>query len=210
MKSVSIVEYARGQAGLPDTLKEVARHFSTTWVTAVELIDAEENAYLESDAEGNLMVLRQDTRGVTAEDRRRLQVTSEMCISELVNRIQRINVPTPPSSPVVPKAFLATVEGSIHLFATIKSDFQDLLMRLQVALAEVVKSPGDVPFATWRAFRNGVREEAEPFRFVDGELVEMFLDLKSDVQTEVLKRANVEEGKLEEMKTMVESLRRLR
>ena len=210
MKSVSIVQYNRGQSGQSDALTEIARHFSTTWSTAVELVDPEDNSYLEADAEGNLMVLRQDTKGVTAEDRRRLQVTSEMCIGELVNRIQRISVPTPPSLPVIPRAFLVTVEGSIHLFATIRPEFQDLLMRFQGALADIIKSPGDVPFALWRAFRNAVREEGEPFRFVDGELIEMFLDLEVDTQTQVLKKADVEDDRLEEMKNMVEGLRRLR
>ncbi|KAL9089731.1 MAG: hypothetical protein Q9159_002378 [Coniocarpon cinnabarinum] len=210
MKSVSVVKYNRGQRGQSDNLDEVARHFSTTWVTAVELIDAQDNSYLVSDAEGDLMVLRQDLKGVTIEDRKRLQVTSEMCISELVNRMQRINVPTPPTLPVVPRAFLATVEGSIHLFATIKSESQDLLMRLQGAMAEVVKSPGNVPFGQWRGFRSPVREETEPFRFVDGELIEMFLDLRPNLQVEVLEKSDVGEQRLEEIKNLVESLRRLR
>lgn len=210
MKSVSVVQYARGKDGHQDSLIEVARHFQTTWSTAVALIDPQENAYLQADAEGNLQVLKQDTKGVTAEDRRRLQVTSEMCLNEVVNRIQRIDVPVAVEAPVVPRAFLATVEGSIHLFATINSQFQDLLMRLQGALAELIKSPGDIPFSTWRAFRNQVREEGEPFRFVDGELIEGFLDLDNTTQAGVLGRAGVDEVRLEEIRGMVEGLRRLR
>ena len=54
MKRVSVVQYKRGEAGLPDTLTEIARHFQTTWGTAVA--EVAENTYLESDAEGNLMV----------------------------------------------------------------------------------------------------------------------------------------------------------
>ena len=210
MKSVSLVQYTRGKQGLPDALVETARHFHTLWSTAVALVDPEDNTYLESDAEGNLLVLRQDTKGVIAEDRRRLQPTSKMCLNEVVNRIQRIDVPVSASAPVVPRAFLATVEGSIHLFATIAPAFQDLLIRLQGALAELVKSPGDVPFGSWRGFKNQVLEEPEPFRFVDGELIEGFLDLKAATQTEVLKRADMDEGRLDEIRALVEGLRRLR
>ena len=107
MKSVSIVEFKRGIAGEPDTLTEVARHFQTAWSTAVANVD--ENTYLESDAEGNLMVLRQNVSGITADDRRRLEVTSEIRLGEMVNRIRRINVPTSTNATVIPRAFMATV-----------------------------------------------------------------------------------------------------
>lgn len=107
MKSVSVVQYKSGQAGMPDSLEEVARHFQTAWGTAVAHVD--QNTFLESDAEGNLMVLFQDIHGVTAEDRRRLQVTSEIRLGEMVNRIRRIDVPTSPDAVVIPRAFLATV-----------------------------------------------------------------------------------------------------
>lgn len=110
MKSVSIVQYNPSTSPTrPSTLKEIARHFQTTWSTAVELVD--ENTYLESDAEGNLLVLKQDVKGVTAEDRRRLQITSEICLGEVVNRIRRVDVSVTADAPVIPRAFLATVRA---------------------------------------------------------------------------------------------------
>lgn len=107
MKSVSVVEYQHGDAGLPDMLTEIARHFQTTWGTAVA--EVAEHTYLESDAEGNLAVLKRNTNGATADDKRRLQVTSEMRLGELVNRIRRVDVATAPDAFVIPRAFLATV-----------------------------------------------------------------------------------------------------
>ena len=107
MKSVSIVEYKRGVRGLPDVLEETARHFQTTWATAVAHVD--DHTVLESDAEGNLMVLHQNTNGVTTEDQRRLEVTSELRLGEMVNRIRSFEVPSSTSATVIPKAFLGTV-----------------------------------------------------------------------------------------------------
>ena len=107
MKSVSIVEYKRGDAGEQDTLTEVARHFQIAWGTAVAHVD--DDTFLEADAEGNLMVLHQNVNGVTADDRRRLEVTSEIRLGEMVNRIRRINVPTYGEATVMPRAFVATV-----------------------------------------------------------------------------------------------------
>ncbi|MCJ1296093.1 hypothetical protein MMC34_007658 [Xylographa carneopallida] len=204
MKSMSVVEFKRGPAGEPDTLTEVARHFQTAWSTAIATVD--DNTYLESDAEGNLTVLRQNVSGITADDRRRLEVTSEIRLGEMVNRIRRINVPASTDATVIPRAFLATVDGSIYLFALIRPAKQDLLMRLQGNLARHVHSPGHMPFNKYRAFRNEVREAEEPFRFVDGELLERFLNCAPEMQRGIVEGLGVE---VEEVKALVEGLRRL-
>ncbi|KAI9821744.1 MAG: hypothetical protein M1827_002325 [Pycnora praestabilis] len=210
MKSVSIVKYIEGKNGLPDKLTEVARHFQTTWGTAVA--NVAEDTYLESDAEGNLMVLHQNTNGVTEDDRRRLEITSEMLLGEMVNRIRRITVPTTADATVIPRAFLATVEGSIYLFALVAPSKQDLLMRLQSSIATYVRSPGHMPFAKFRAFKNTVREAEEPFRFVDGELIERFLDCGTELQEEIVGSLGVGVGgsvDVEGVRGLVEGLRRL-
>lgn len=99
------------------------------------------------------------------------------------------------------------VEGSIYLFATISKSKQDQLMRLQASMASLVRSPGEVPFNKFRAFRNQVREAEEPFRFVDGELVEQFLDCEAALQERIVEGVGMD---VEEVRTMVEGLRRLR
>ena len=112
MKSVSVVEYKRGTAGLPDTLEELARHFQTTWATAVAHV-GNEDAFLESDAEGNLMLLHQNSNGITADDRRRMEVLSEIRLGEMVNRIRSFQVSSNPNAIVVPSAFMGTVSPSL-------------------------------------------------------------------------------------------------
>lgn len=107
MKSLSIVRYIEGDTGESDRIEEIARHFSTAWTTAISEVD--ENTYLESDAEGNLIVLRQNINGVTQEDKRRLETTSEFNLGEMVNKIRPIKVTTSPTSTVVPRAFIVTV-----------------------------------------------------------------------------------------------------
>ncbi|CAK4031446.1 DNA damage-binding 1 [Lecanosticta acicola] len=206
MKSMSLVEYMPGRQGLPDTLSEVARHFDTLWGTAVA--NVAENTYLESDAEGNLVVLQHDVNGFSEEDRKRLRVTSEMLLGEMVNRIRPIDVTPTPGAIVIPRAFLATVEGSIYLFALIAPGKQDLLMRMQNKMADLVQTPGNVAFAKFRGFKNQVRDESHqgPSRFVDGELIERFLDCSEEIQREVVRDLNVE---VEDVRGMVESLRRM-
>lgn len=106
MKSISIVESNKTDA-LTIEAKEVARHFATVWTTAVA--DIGSNQWLVSDAEGNLIVLRRNVDGITEEDRRRLEVTSELLLGEMVNRIRPVNIPQTSNMAVTPKAFLGTV-----------------------------------------------------------------------------------------------------
>lgn len=79
-------------------------------------------------------------------------------------------------------------------------------MTLQSNLGTLVQAPGDMEFAQFRAFRNQVRQEEEPMRFVDGELVERFLDVGEEVQKKAIEGLGVE---LEEVRALVEGLRRL-
>lgn len=204
MKSVTLVSYTKGVGGLPDTLEETARHYETTWGTAV--VEVDDNTYLESDAEGNLIVLSQETAGFSDEDRRRLRVTSDIQLGEMVNRMRHIDIQPTPGAIVIPRAFLGTVEGSIYLFALITPAKQDLLMRLQENMAELVQSPGNVPFNSYRAFKTAVRVAEEPNRFVDGELVERFLECSNELQESIVEGLGVD---VEEVKGMVEALKRL-
>ncbi|KAK6426713.1 hypothetical protein LTR81_000927 [Elasticomyces elasticus] len=206
MKSVSLLQYTPGRVGASDSLSEIARHFETLWGTAVA--NVAENTYLASDAEGNLVVLQHDINGYSAEDQRRLRPVSELLLGEMVNRIRPITVKPTPNALVIPRAFVATVEGGVYLFCLIAPGHQDTLMRLQTLLADRVVSPGNVPFAKWRGFRSQVRDAGEegPTRFVDGELVERFLDAPHEVQDEVAKELG---RSTEEVRGWVEGLRRI-
>lgn len=81
-------------------------------------------------------------------------------------------------------------------------------MRLQSRLAssDLVTTLGNLPFSSYRAFRNSKREADEPYRFVDGELIERFLDL-SEVDQEVVCEGLGPE--VEDVRSLVEGLKRL-
>lgn len=211
MKSISILSYTPASASHPEaTLTEASRHFQTAWSTACAHIDAD--TWLEADADGNLLVLRQNTGGVTADDRRRLETVSEIRLGEMVNRIREVQVEASPNAPVIPKAFMATVEGGVYLFGQIAPMWLDLLMRLQSALADQFVALGNGDFNAYRAYWTEAREASEPYRFVDGELIERFLDLPAGKQESVVKGlgeiAGAREG-LEGIRELVEGLRRL-
>lgn len=195
---------------MPDELHEVARHFETVWGTAVAHLG--EHLWLQADAEGNLIVLERDVTSYDADDRRRMRVVSEMLLGEMVNRIRPVPSSLAPSTTavVVPRAFLATVEGGVYVLGLIAPGKQDLLIRLQARMAELVLSPGGIPFNKFRGFRSQVRDcgEEGPTRFVDGELVETFLDLSAEAQEVVGRELGVAGGG-EEVRGLVEGLKRI-
>ncbi|KAM5432742.1 hypothetical protein MferCBS31731_007366 [Microsporum ferrugineum] len=208
MKSVSLVQYTPAEEGaLEPKFEEVARHYQTLWSTAVGHI--EENVYLLAEAEGNLVVLQRNTTGVTESDRKRLQPTSEMRLGEMVNRIHPITVQAPAKAAVSARALLATVDGSIYLFGLINPTYIDLLLRLQAIMASVTVSPGEIPFTKYRAFRTTVRQSDEPFRFVDGELIERFLGCAPSTQEEIASRLDDQNITVASLKEMIDELRRM-
>jgi DNA damage-binding protein 1 len=116
MKSLSVITYRPGKDGKRGGLIEIARHYQISWATAVAPLD--KNVYLECDDQCNILVMEQNLSGVTAEDKHRLEVTSELNLGEMVNRIRTVNVPTSADLAVTPKAFLATVCSATPVYAT--------------------------------------------------------------------------------------------
>ncbi|KAK6600225.1 DNA damage-binding protein 1 (CPSF A subunit region) [Botrytis cinerea] len=223
MKSIALVEYTPGADGLPDKLEEVARHAQQVFSTSVAEVDTD--TYLETDHDGNLILLKRNREGVTREDKTRMEVTCEMNLGEMVNRVKRINVETSKDALLIPRAFLGTVYRRINLpLLSHPPQNQDLLMRLQSRLAslpsassirgssdstsphQIELSPGNLDFNKYRSYISATRETSEPFRFVDGELIERFLDLEVEVQEHVAEGLGV---KAEDLRGMVEGLRRL-
>ncbi|KAK0663036.1 mono-functional DNA-alkylating methyl methanesulfonate N-term-domain-containing protein [Cercophora samala] len=113
MKSMTLVEYIpagtgkEGNSSDKDKLVEVARHWQSASGTALCHVDGDD--WLEADDQGNLMMLRRNTDAVVVEDRKVMNVTAEMNLGEMVNRIRSVRVETSKAAMVVPRAFLGTV-----------------------------------------------------------------------------------------------------
>ncbi|XXG94331.1 hypothetical protein Hte_000585 [Hypoxylon texense] len=204
MKSTTLVEYKPPVDGQKATLVEVARHYEAFWATAVSHVIGE--AWLESDTQGNLLVLRRNITGVTAQDKHSMEVTSEFNLGEMVNKIRKVSVETSENAIIIPRAFLGTTEGGVYLFGLIAPAYQDLLIRFQNRLADVVETMGSILFSRYRSFRSEERESDGPFRFIDGEFLERFLDIDEARQLEVCEGLGPD---IEAMRNLVEELKRM-
>ncbi|RGP80865.1 DNA damage-binding 1 [Fusarium longipes] len=204
MQSLSLVEFVPAQDGNKAKLEERARHFESLWTTAVCHIEGER--WLEADSRGNLVVLQRNVDAPTEQDRSRLEIISEMGIGEQINRIRKLNVPAADNSIVYPRAFLASAEGSLYLYGDIAPQYQDLLMTFQSRMEECIQALGNVEFKLWRSFRNDNRESEGPYRFIDGEMIERFLDMDEGEQELLCEGLG---PSVEDMRNLVEELRRM-
>jgi DNA damage-binding protein 1 len=76
-----------------------------------------------------------------------------------------------------------TVSGAIGLVTQISSEFFDFLKSLEERLTHTIKSVGKIEHSAWRSFRTDQKvEQCEGF--VDGDLVESFLDLNREKMIE--------------------------
>lgn len=83
---------------------------------------------------------------------------------------------------------------------------QDLLLRFQTRMAQAVETVGQLSFDAYRAFRTRERMAAEPLRFIDGELLERFLDMDEDTQEAVCEGLG---PSVEDMRNNIEELKRM-
>lgn len=85
---------------------------------------------------------------------------------------------------------MAGVSGYIGLLLQLTPALYQLLMSLQLALAEHVPSVGKIDHGTWRSFESDGHSDVS-CGFVDGDLIETFLDLPRTVQQELSKDLRV-------------------
>lgn len=87
-------------------------------------------------------------------------------------------------------------------------NYQDLLIRFQAKLAQsqVVETLGGLEFDRYRSFRNEEREGDSAFRFIDGELIERFLDVDEKLQEQLCEGLGPD---VETIRNLVEELKRL-
>lgn len=70
----------------------------------------------------------------------------------------------------------------------------------------MVQTAGELNFDRYRAFKNREREGEAPFRFVDGELIERFLDMDEMTQQTICEGLG---PSVEDMRNNIEELKRM-
>eukprot|EP00117_Sycon_ciliatum_P004057 scpid20029/ scgid8581/ DNA damage-binding protein 1; Damage-specific DNA-binding protein 1 len=188
MRSLSLLQYK-----VEGTLEVVASDFQTNWVYAIDILDYD--SFIGAEEYGNLFTVMRDSSATSDDELRRLSVTGRFHISDHVNvfRHGSLTMKDNESKLRLSSVLFGTVSGSVGVIITLKKETFEFLQELQNKLAAVITTVGNIPFAEFRSFASSGRREPM-FGFIDGDLIESFLDLPTHKMEEVASGLQRSEG----------------
>ncbi|KDR10581.1 DNA damage-binding protein 1 isoform X1 [Zootermopsis nevadensis] len=191
MRSMTLLQYKT----MEGSFEEMARDYNPNWMTAVEILD--DDTFLGAENSFNLFVCQKDSAATTDEERQQMQEVGQFHLGDMVNVfrhgslvMQHVGESSTPTQGCV---LFGTVSGAIGLVTQIPADFYDFLRELEEKLTHVIKSVGKIEHSFWRSFNTDIK--TEPCEgFIDGDLVESFLDLSHNKMKEVSLGLQVDSG----------------
>ncbi|XP_062861263.1 DNA damage-binding protein 1 [Trichomycterus rosablanca] len=191
MRSVLLLAYKP----MEGNFEEIARDFNPNWMSAVEILD--DDNFLGAENAFNLFVCQKDSAATTDEERQHLQEVGVFHLGEFVNVfchgslvLQNLGES---STPTQGSVLFGTVNGMIGLVTSLSEGWYSLLMDLQNRLNKVIKSVGKIEHSFWRSF-NTERKTEQATGFIDGDLIESFLDLGRAKMQEVVSTLQIDDG----------------
>jgi len=204
MKSLTLLAYSAEKGAL----EEIARDCNSNWTTAMEVIDDE--TFLGAEKECNFFTLKKNSDAATEEEKSRLEVVGEYHLGDMVNCIRRGSLVTKVGdgdcASAYPTLLYATLHGVLGVLAHLPHEQFQFLTKVQSAVSRVVRGVGGFEHAEWRSF-HAERRTAEMRGFVDGDLIESFLDLSPEDMEKVV--TAIGGTTVEEVTRVIDDLARL-
>ncbi|KAM4617194.1 DNA damage-binding protein 1 [Discoglossus pictus] len=203
MRSVLLLAYKP----MEGNFEEIARDFNPNWMSAVEILD--DDNFLGAENAFNLFVCQKDSAATTDEERQHLQEVGLFHLGEFVNVfchgslvMQNLGETSPPTQGSV---LFGTVNGMIGLVTSVSESWYNLLLDVQNRLNKVIKSVGKIEHSFWRSFHTERKTEAAT-GFIDGDLIESFLDISRPKMQEVVANLQIDDGSGMKRETTVDDL----
>lgn len=213
MRSITLLAYK----SMEGSLEEIAHDYSPNWMTAVEIID--DDTFLGAENSFNLFTCQKDSGSAADDDRSYLQDAGQFHLGEFVNVFRHGSLvmehPGEASTPFQGCILFGTVSGTIGIVAQLPQELSSFLTQVQGKLSKVIKSVGKIDHEFWRSFSNERKQEPAS-GFVDGDLIESFLDLPRAKMEEVVSGLQIDDGSgvkkecsVEDLVKVVEELTRI-
>ncbi|XP_026111745.1 DNA damage-binding protein 1-like [Carassius auratus] len=133
----------------------------------------------------------------TDEERQHLQEVGLFHLGEFVNVFSHGSLVLQnlgeSSTPTQGSVLFGTVNGMIGLVTSLSESWYSLLLDLQIRLNKVIKSVGKIEHSFWRSFHTE-RKTEQATGFIDGDLIESFLDLGRVKMQEVVSTLQMDDG----------------
>ncbi|KAI9495111.1 mono-functional DNA-alkylating methyl methanesulfonate N-term-domain-containing protein [Zychaea mexicana] len=171
------------------TMKLAAQDPQPKQITSVEALS--DDLYIAAAEEsGHLLVLKRTDNSNNSKNTEKrndstsnsdtnLEIVSQWHFGERIQRFRTGSLGSHPSDdnkPVAPSLIFCTTNGTIGVIADLSADHFKLLWQMQNNLLKIVPSLGDLNHTDWRSIAiNDIRDKSS--HFIDGDLIESFLDL---------------------------------
>ncbi|XP_036343335.1 DNA damage-binding protein 1-like [Rhagoletis pomonella] len=183
MRSMTLLQHKQ----MEGIFVEISRDCDPKWMRAVEILD--DDTFLGSETYGNLFVCQKDSAATTDEERQLLPEVARFHLGDVVNVfrhgslvMQNVGERTTPNQGCV---LYGTVNGAIGIVTQIPQEFYDFLHSLEERLTNTIKSVGKIDHSYYRSYQT--TQKTEPCEnFIDGDLIESFLDLSRDKMKETV------------------------
>ncbi|CAF0840644.1 unnamed protein product [Didymodactylos carnosus] len=210
MKSLTVLRYNL----VENKFEEIAHDVHPQWTMACEVID--DDTFVCSEDASNLISCHKDSGSTKESERKQLKELGFFHLGESINVFRPgclVAQQTAEYSISLQSCILmAGISGYIGLLLQLTPQLYQILMSLQLQLAKL-PSVGKIDHGTWRAFEAEIRSDAS-CGFVDGDLIELYLDLPKDMKQELIRdlrgENNVElHTTVEELVKIIEELSRI-
>lgn len=125
----------------------------------------------------------------TDEERQQMPEVAQFHLGDMVNVfrhgslvMQNVGERTTPNTGCI---LYGTVSGAIGLVTQIPANFYEILRSLEERLTQTIKSVGKIEHSAYRSYNTDMKLEVCE-GFIDGDLVESFLDLKREKMIETI------------------------
>ncbi|XP_019874533.2 DNA damage-binding protein 1 [Aethina tumida] len=204
MRSMTLLQYKT----MEGSFEEISRDYNPNWMTAIEILD--DDIFLGAENSYNLFVCQKDSAATTDEERAQMQEVGQFHVGDMINVFRHGSLVMQnlgeSSTPTRGCVLFGTVGGAIGLVTQIPQNFYEFLLELQTKLSTVIKSVGKIEHSYWRAFHTDIKTEACE-GFIDGDLIESFLDLSQEKMKEVADAC--QQVTVEHLVKMIEDLTRI-
>ncbi|KAM3876746.1 DNA damage-binding protein 1 [Diretmus argenteus] len=195
MRSVLLLAYKP----MEGNFEEIARDFNPNWMSAVEILD--DDNFLGAENAFNLFVCQKDSAATTDEERQHLQEVGVFHLGEFVNVFSHGSLVLQnlgeSSTPTQGSVLFGTVNGMIGLVTSLSEGWYSLLLDLQNRLNKVIKSVGKIEHSLYPCSASSFHTERKTEQatgFIDGDLIESFLDLGRAKMQEVVSTLQIDDG----------------
>eukprot|EP00173_Palmaria_palmata_P004457 Plantae.Rhodophyta-Palmaria_palmata.ctg6117.p1 GENE.Plantae.Rhodophyta-Palmaria_palmata.ctg6117~~Plantae.Rhodophyta-Palmaria_palmata.ctg6117.p1 ORF type:complete len:620 (+),score=131.88 Plantae.Rhodophyta-Palmaria_palmata.ctg6117:259-1860(+) len=205
MRSVTLL--SKKSLGKPG-LEQLGRDHDASWLTAMEILG--DDSFIMSEMSTNMVTLRRDTEAVSDSERMNLKRVGKFHVGSLINSIQHgslvMQMPDD-DSPALKNMIFGTADGMVGVVATLKGDEFLFMEKVQSAVESTVQGIGGLSHCDWRAYTAEQPVLSQKSSgYIDGDLVESFLELPSAQAVSIAKIVGVS---VEELTHRIEAMVRL-